>query len=219
MDPYRFPDHHGSDQGKILTVDLYGTVEGGKETKLLRLPSCKKGSVAPKGQTAIILQNMGVALLSTNKEHLELRTVFWSATLKISERYNWEHLGSSAWDMQTQMLMEHVIAGMPLSAPTRSLAQENCIFMFTYLNLPVFSDPIVLKNFLLGNFYVGKDGVQLQNWELSPGGARADCNSVDFTRRNRGLVEMFDTFLAWLKTFVSNRFEDPFRPVINVIQE
>ena len=219
VDPYCFPDHHASDQGKIVTVNLYGTVEGGKETALLRLPSCKKGAVAPKGQTSLNLHNLGIVLLSTNKENLEARIVMWSVNMKVLERYNWQHLGTSAWDMQTQDLMRHIIEGMALPLSSRTVAQANCVYMFPYLNVEVFSDPVVLRNFLSGNFHVGVDGVQLQNWELTPGGARANSNSVDTTRRNKGLVEMFDTFLAWLKTFVSNRFEDPFRSVINVIQE
>ena len=197
-----------TEEGKLLMTELYGNQRGGEATPERRLPSVVTGSSAPKGCTAISIDELGVILVSLNRDDVALRTLFWSAALKVMNPALWGLLGPNHWEMQCQNVYIHLYEGMGLSPDQRSLAQHMCVNMYGYGAAEAFKEPKVMLRVLVGRFKQGNEGYQLQTFEKSPGSSNSESDDGDPVGRNQCITDTLRSFQAWMRTFLHNEASD-----------
>jgi hypothetical protein len=216
-DPYLVSETMNTLAGRTYIYKLYGSQEGGLATEQTRLPSTAKGSFAPKGLFNLNIADLGVNLITKSGESQSNRILLWHSLLMVGHHHHFSAMGSEQWGADTAQFMKSLYLGLSLDVFNRTASQACCSNMFSHQKAKAFSNPRVMMRLLTGNFHPGDNGVQIEDFELTEGGARRNSDTPDVFGRNRGLVECLDSLVAFIRTFVNPDLLDVFLPVTNVL--
>jgi hypothetical protein len=213
VDPYLASEDMNTPAGRDIIYKLYGPQEGGVATERIRLPSTLRGSYAPKGLIALNIPDLGVNLVTDSLDSKPLRILVWHSLLMVGSHAHWTAMGTILWGADTASFMAEMYKGLSLDVFSRTPSQASCKFMFGFQTVSAFQNARDLLRMLTGKFHPGDNGIQLETFEVTKGSARANMDGPDLLGRNKGVIDCFDSVVAFFKTFINEELPNVFAPV------
>jgi hypothetical protein len=96
-------------------------------------------------------------------------------------------------------------------------SQAYCSYMFKYQETTAFQSPRTLLRILTGKFHPGENGIHIESFEIIIGSARRDCDGPDLLGRNKGIIDCFESLVAFIRTFINGDLPNLFAPVQEIL--
>jgi hypothetical protein len=156
-------------------------MEGGAVTALSRMPSNVYRGGERRGTAVLLLNQLNVKPVTTHKESLVSRAKHWKCIISSVDKDKWSIIGKGDWNIDAQDYLDRILECKKIEISQRPVGLASCSALSMLGPTRVTTDPEILLATLTGQFNNRPGGVQIQNWESTPGMARCSLSSPDYS--------------------------------------